>query len=173
MRQLDNPHCKEHRIWRVFRDIGLAVSGEASNMLSLARHSRIRIGMTTFYSMPSPPSTPGWSGVAGLRRLFGARVMRSIETAEGLRIERLVRQFMPKGGFIFVFQKDAYENIRTPHSTQYAVELAMDGKLWTQFKYDPDVKVVCLPPTRRLNGKSAKHSLRQAVKRVLTAVPLG
>jgi hypothetical protein len=113
----------EHRFWRALRESGIMSFDECARdsdssrtqaLFDLTYTSPFRVGLAVFYSMPSPASDPKWSGVAGLRRLFGTRALREIAECEKGRVERLIREFtlIQPGGAVVAFQKDAYFGVK-------------------------------------------------------------
>jgi hypothetical protein len=114
---------REHRFWRALRESGMISFDEGGcdtdasrtrALFDLTYNSPFRVGLAVFYSMPSPASDPKWSGVAGLRRLFGARALRDIAECEKRRVESLIREFAlsQPGGAVVTFQKDAYLGVK-------------------------------------------------------------
>lgn len=114
---------REHRFWRALRESGMMSFDEGAcdtdssrtrALFDLAYTSPFRVGLAVFYSMPSPASDPRWSGVAGLRRLFGARALRGIIECEKWRVKGLIREFVlnQPGGAVVAFQKDAYLGVK-------------------------------------------------------------
>ena len=85
---------REHRFWRVMRETeildfnkdsdtnnqsGLVPIEEKKNrLLSLQYSSPFRISIDVFFSIPSAASHKKWSGVAGLRKLFGSKALKEI-----------------------------------------------------------------------------------------------
>ena len=131
---------REHRVWKIFRDVGIIdLAGKANaekkrSLLSIRHTSQYRVGLAVFFSMPSTPSKPPWTGVAGLRRLFGKRAFDRIACEERKRMDILISTFNPAK--VIVFQKDAYEALK-------------DMGCWRA------------PPTRVLQGKREKEALRR------------
>jgi hypothetical protein len=134
---------REHRVWRIFKDVGIVdLQGKRndekrSELLNLAHVSKYRVGMAVFFSISSTASKMPWTGVAGLKRLFGKKAFDKIRDAELMRMELLIRSFCPRK--IIVFQKDAYDALR--HHDVYKS-----------------------PPTRLLQGKKAKAELQNILK---------
>jgi hypothetical protein len=123
---------REHRFWRALRESGImsfdegACDTDASRtrvLFDLAYTSPFRVGLAVFYSMPSPASDPKWSGVAGLRRLFGKRALREIAECEKRRVEGLISEFMlgQPGGAVVTFQKDAYLGVKGSDRTEKVI----------------------------------------------------
>ncbi len=173
---------REHRVWRIFREISLlhwhaplpTASVSLTNTSKLLKKkfydlkydSPFRLAMAVYYSMPSAPSEPQWSGVAGLYRLFGKKAMDLIEIEEQKRIKQMIKQFMPKKGAIIAFQKDAYNGVRGLKSPGYSLKMVLDGKLKAKCKLDSQTKVFGVPPTRFLQGHKAKQVLKDSITRL-------
>jgi len=171
---------KEHRVWRIFREVGL-LEFEGLNLVSngslfggsesikkrfydLDYKSPFRLAMVVYFSMPSPPSEPKWSGVGGLHKLFGEKALRIIEREEQKRIKRIISSFLPKKGRIITFQKDAYNGVKEINSPAYSLNLALEGKLKSRCRFNKKVEVIGVPPTRFLQGQKAKLVLKNAIK---------
>lgn len=160
---------REHRVWRIFREVGLldVPAGESSTarkgrILSHDYASPLCVGMAVFHSLSSTPSRPPWTGVAGLRRLYGTRAFATIADAERARIAEIVRTFFPSGGTILAFQKDAYEGVRAADTAPYTMAATFTGALHGPSCW-PGVDVIAVPPTRMLQGRRAKAALRAVV----------
>jgi hypothetical protein len=150
---------REHRFWRAMRESGVlsfdkgTFGTDASRtraMFDLAYASPLRVGLAVFYSMPSPASDPKWSGVAGLRRLFGARALREIAECEKQRVEKLIKAFISGqlGSRVVAFQKDAYLCIKSNSSPEKKVSLEERLYAVESRCSCADVKLFRLPPTR-------------------------
>ncbi len=170
---------REHRIWGALRDGGLlSFTSPAANESdpALANHARrteilgmeyasdFRIGVDVLFSMPSPASDPRWSGVAGLRRLFGAVALRRIAEAEGARISNVIARERCVGAI--AFQKDAYEALVDPTAPEYTLLRARAGSLWGTLR-DSRVPLTCAPPTRYAHTSQFRSILRQCRARFL------
>jgi len=170
---------REHRIWRIFREVSLlnwvdplpVVAGslfDSSKVIKkrffdLDYNSPFRLAMVVYFSMPSAPSEPSWSGVNGLCKLFGRKAIRLIENEEQKRIRRIVENFMPDGGVIIAFQKDAYNGVVTKEASGYSLRGALAGELEAKSGLHPKVKVFGVPPTRFLQGRKAKQVLKDII----------
>lgn len=159
---------REHRFWRVLRQVGLLDTREHTSLEArkqalweLEYESPFRMGVAMFYSMPSPASGRKWSGVVGLRKLFRAKALREIAAYEQERVQDLVSRFMPSGGGILAFQKDAYEGVRSLDTPPYSIDGANRGALVGRYRGDQTIRLACAPPTRNMYAR--------ATKRVLTA----
>jgi hypothetical protein len=88
--------------------------------------SRFNLSMFSYFTLPSPSSDDRWSGVAGLKKLFGTHAWKQIEAMENERFMKLIVP-IPKDAKFLVFQRDAYQSIVTNN---------------------PNLDVTLLPPTR-------------------------
>jgi len=175
---------QEHRFWKILRAAGIlafpsAANGdrrptlEKSNQLrknalyELCYESPFRIGLAVFYTMPSGASGP-WAGVAGLRRLFGTQALRRICKCEKDRVNGLIRGFVTARGAVITFQKDAYLGIRSLASPDYALDEAKAGRLIGACQCDPNIMLLCCPPTRLLHGAKSLALLRDFIGRIRT-----
>jgi hypothetical protein len=166
---------REHRFWRVMREtriLDFNLNGYTDNnsweYLAQERHTRLfslqynspfRIGIDVFFSIPSTASTPKWSGVAGLQRLFGSQALRRIALTEEKRLARILERFLPNKGYILAFQKDAYEGLRSADDPPYSLTQAKEGRLTGHCKFNTAVRVIGCPPTRLINSNQAKNLL--------------
>lgn len=163
---------KEHRVWRIFREVGLLEFDSLISMNSklikrkfydLDYKSPFRLGMAVYFSMPSPPSDPNWSGVGGLRKLFGEKALRIIEEKEQQRIQEIISSFFQEPGKIIAFQKDTYDGIKEIGSPNYSLKLALRGELRSECRFNRKIEVVGVPPTRFIQGSKAKLALKKAI----------
>ncbi len=160
---------REHRFWLALRKAGILKFSSDGLSSPLPWHERnrirkeefftlqysspFRIGISVYFSIPSAASDPKWSGVAGLLRLFGQKALRVISMEEDRRIADMIQRFMVSGGGIVTFQKNAYEEIRSPETPPYSIDLAKNGGLLGKYKHDSRVYLVGAPPTRFLHSK--------------------
>lgn len=164
--------ARDHRFWRALEETGILKFREKASMSNnldvpsrsesrkrelydLIYSSSFRIGLATFFSMPTDASDKEWGGVQGLRRLFGAEAIRRIAEGEIERLGRIGVDFLSKKGSIFAFQKDAYSGIRSADTVEYSQDMAKKGELvgyciWNR----PKVRLFGLPPTRLIKGHS-------------------
>jgi hypothetical protein len=164
---------KEHRIWSVLKKTGFLAFSKAdsingtSHELNQARKNTLynldydspfRIGFAVFYSMPSPASDKNWSGVAGLRRLFGTKAFTRISEFEKKRVDKIIQRFITPNGAVIAFQKDAYLGIKSPPA-DYDVYFAKKGLLKGVCEYNPRIKIFCGPPTRLIQSEQAIKAL--------------
>lgn len=153
---------QEHRFWKVLEESGIFAPKIPTNDLDkrnklrkqklydLDYDSPFRIGLTVFYSMPSAASGR-WSGVAGLRRLFGKDAFKSLTTWEKKRIETLIKEFVAPTGLVIAFQKDAYMRIKSDDSQEYSLSKVKVEGIKGQCQSEPKVKLYCLAPTRLMH----------------------
>jgi len=117
---------KENRFWKsILKPSGIidfpfdpSRSTEALNverrdrLLNLDYDSPFRIGLCVIISMPSAPGGK-WGGVAGVQKLIGAKAMRRLEEAERERVLQCSRDFLPNGGIVVSFQKNAWGTLKS------------------------------------------------------------
>lgn len=158
----------EHRFWKVLREVGILTffdqgSNEARReaLWELHYNSPFRVSIAVFYSIPSPASTRGWSGVNGVRRLLRARAFRAITTYEEKRIQSLVSRFISPAGGIIAFQKDAYNGVRSQDSPAYSRDWANHGLLVGKYKLDENIRLAGSPPTRVMQSERSKQVLEK------------
>jgi hypothetical protein len=166
---------KEHRFWVGLRKAGLLDFREVASsdtftpdkrnvqrkqqIFDLDYDSPFRMGITVFYTPPSPASRTAWAGVNGLRKLFGKEALDRIVEAEQRRIAQIVTSFMPQSGGMLVFQRDAYEAVRGITDTPYALNLALAGELHGTYRHHPNVHAVGVAPTRYMYSDKMCNSL--------------
>lgn len=168
---------KDHRLWNALKEAGILEFMEKSSyarnviersesrkreLYNLSYRSDFRVGLATFYSMPSPASGSEWAGVKGLYKLFGAEALSKIAEDEKKRVEQVIRKFLTPKGSVIVFQKDAYLKIKSPCTPHYNVNQAMLGELHGFcLRDDSNIPLFCVPPTRRIRGKEKSYLLRK------------
>jgi hypothetical protein len=165
---------KEHRFWKGLEKAGIlsftypASSSEDSVTMNTKRRealmyldyvSPFRLGIAVFYSMPSAASDPKWSGVSGLKRLFGTKVFRFISEAEERRIDMLISKFLGRNGGIIAFQKDAYNGVRSQNSPVYSRELAAQGSLLGFYRGSKQILLAGSSPTRLMHTDRSQAAL--------------
>jgi hypothetical protein len=128
-------------------------------LLNLDYDSPFRVGIAVFYSIPSPAGQKRWAGVSGLRRLFGAEAFRMITREEERRVHLLVSKFLPRGGAMIAFQKDAFNGVRSPDSPIYSSIQARQGALLGKYRCGENVLLVGSPPTRWMHSDAVQTSL--------------
>lgn len=121
---LDQTH-KDYKTAGKIRN-GLIRSGKASD--------EFNVSMLSYFSFPSASSALTWSGVAGIKKLFGSTAWSKIKKIENDRFLKNLSSYTGDSK-ILVFQKDAYDNI-VENGRKSNVELLSPTRLWysTQFK---------------------------------------
>ena len=96
------------------------------------------------------PSAPGgtWGGVAGVQKLIGVKALRKLEQEECVRILKLAEEFINPKGAVIVFQKNAWNNLRSEQDPKYGIKAARAGSLEGTLKGHNGLNLVCVPPTR-------------------------
>lgn len=133
-------------------------SMRTNQVLSLEYESPFRIGLCVYFSMPSSAGGP-WSGVAGIRRLFGTNPLKRLEAFETERILEVAKRFLTNRGIAVTFQRDAWEGLRSENDPRYSISKAREGKLRGSLKGMPQIPLLGVPPTRLLGP--ARDVLRQ------------
>lgn len=172
---------REHRFWRAIKEADfLSFESNYLSKKSLGDHNRSRkkafydlhytspfkVGLATFYSMPTEASSSQWAGVAGLYKLFRRRALRRIAECEKKRVDKLIQEFVSPGGVVIAFQKDAYLEIKSSASPDYDLIKAKSGKLVGTCECDPNVRLFCFPPTRLIQGRRSIALLRAFKKNI-------
>jgi hypothetical protein len=157
----------EHRFWKVFRELGyININSNPKTMkqdfFNLQYESPFRLGLEVIYTFPSTASKPKWSGVAGLARLFGKKVMRIMLESEKKRILPLIENFVKDGGAVIALQKDAYNSVAQNY---YDVKEAVNFNLKSTL--NNLIKIYGTPPTRWLYTKKMKDLLKNIKKDIL------
>ena len=168
---------REHRFWVALRETGfLKFHSDASlshlpwqersqnrkqEFYNLEYDSPFRIGLAVYFSLPSTASGPPWSGVSGIRRLFGKKALSAIAVEEQRRVGSIIRDFVASGGAVIAFQRDAYEGVRAPNAPTYSFGLARRGELHGRCRHKPDVYLLGVPPTRIMLSNQVRHILVQ------------
>lgn len=157
----------EHRFWKVFRELGyINISSNPKTMkqdfFNLKYESPFRLGLEVIYTFPSSASKPKWSGVTGLERLFGKKVMKLMFESEKKRVMPLIREFTKDGGAIIALQKDAYNAVaQNSYNLNQAVNIELKSEL------DSSIRIYGTPPTRWLYTKKMKELLRNIKAEIL------
>ncbi|MCK9368471.1 hypothetical protein M0R04_00635 [Candidatus Dojkabacteria bacterium] len=156
----------EHRFWKIMRELGIidisTIGGIKENFFNLKYESPFRLGLEVIYTFPSSASSPKWSGVAGLERLFGKKAMNKMAVFEKARLQNEIDNFMIHSGAIIVFQKNAW-NILS--NDMYDLKLALNGNLRSMYN---NIPMVCVPPTRWLYTTKMKDLLTVIKEQILT-----
>jgi hypothetical protein len=135
-------------------------------LFDLNYNSLFRLGLAVFFSMPSPASDQKWSGVAGLRRLFGTRAFKQIAESEELRINGLIKDFVAvnPNGAVVAFQKDAYLGVKNADSPERVLYEKKQWQLIESRCSFNDVRLFRIPPTRYMVAPWYLDMLKELVK---------
>ncbi len=159
---------KEHRFWKdILRKSGVLelsyddkLPVETLNelrkkqLLELKYKSPFRIGLCVYISIPSG-SSGKWSGIAGVKKLIGAKAMRRLEVEESHRIIECAKNFLTPKGVVVTFQKNAWNALRYDAKLKYKIDRAKKGQLKDRMKSLPDIPLFGVPPTR-LSGPCSR-----------------
>lgn len=171
----------EHRFWKALKKAEILSFNTPFDASSHQKRkeelhsghyvSSFRIGLATFYSMPSGASDK-WGGVLGLYKLFGKEAMQKIGECEKDRVDSLIKGFMKSRGAVFAFQKEAFSRTGKCDETQLRNLGPNGGKnrkgeLYDFCRCDHKVKLFCLPPTRNIQGEKALKLLQIFKQRAL------
>jgi len=154
---------KEHRMWRSILEKSKLLelqkekgsnlkkmnASRRKRMLSLDYESKFRIGMSVFITMPSPADGK-WGGVAGVKRLLGARAFRRLEAAERDRVIEIAKGFIKRKGAVVAFQKNAWDALRRDSDQPYRISEARACKLKGTVR-GTKTPLFGVPPTRLTN----------------------
>ena len=113
-----------------------------------------RLGLCVFITMPSAPGGK-WGGVAGVKKLIGIRALRRIETEETKRIRKIAEKFLGSTGKIIVFQKNAWNALRSEGDPTYRLKSANRGLLRGSLTGTSGIPLFGIPPTR-LSGPCSR-----------------
>jgi len=123
-------------------------------LFNLNYDSSFRIGLSVIISMPSAPGGP-WGGVAGVKKLIGAKALRRLEQEETKRVLECAKKFVTPKGAVIAFQKNVWNNLRSENDLEYKSNLAREGKLKGTLKGSSKIPLFCVPPTR-LSGPCSR-----------------
>lgn len=161
----------EHRFWKVLRkldyiDLTFDLEKMKSNFFDLNYDSPFRLGIDVIFSFPSSVSTPAWSGVQGLKKLFGKKAFDKMFDIEKRRLHDLIQRFFVNSqATIIAMQKDAYNSIA---QNEYSQHKAVEGKLSSQYTLNCfSYAVYGTPPTRWLYTKKMQSVLTKIRKKIL------
>ena len=152
---------KEHRFWKnILKSAGLlrlpkisSVPADGLNglrkqqLLDLAYNGPFLIGPCVFISIPSAPGGQ-WGGIAGVQKLIGVKALRRLEIEETGRIHECAKKFIGQSGKAVIFQKNAWNALRSSKDPEYRIDLAKTGDLRGRFKHAPGIEIFGVPPTR-------------------------
>ena len=165
---------REHRVWRVLREIGLLDFDINTNidintfrkasLFDLHYSSPFRIGLISYFSLPTSSSVTPWAGVAGIEKLFGKDGFKKVIIEERKRLDKVIQGFMPLGGNIIVFQKDSYNGLKDENAKGYSRDDLNEGRLVSLYNSNKDIIITAVPPTRLLHSQRSKDALRGIIK---------
>ncbi len=158
---------KEHRFWKnILPESGivdLSIKGnkthhekniERKNQIINSTYiSQFQIGLSVFHSMPSGASDK-WSGVAGINKLLGKKALTKLEQEEKKRLFTTIESFVNDNGSVLVFQKNAWENLKSKHDPSYNAKFVNKTGMIGKVK-DQEASLICVPPTR-LSGPCSR-----------------
>ncbi len=153
--------ARVHRFWRALSRAGLAEFAcdtkpgdpllnqrRKNELYELQYQSPFRVGITVFFSFPTPASGPPWSGVSGVVRLFGRPAVQPLLVGEETRLKEELDAFMGPRGAIVALQRDAYAGLTDGNASGYSLRAARAGTLRGVSKFSSPVPVFGTPPTR-------------------------
>ena len=152
---------KEHRFWKdILKPAGLlelprisSVPADGLNglrrqqLLDLGYKGPFRIGLSVFISIPSAPGGK-WGGIAGVQKLLGVKALRRLEIEETRRIHECAQKFIGQSGKVVIFQKNAWNSLRSEKDPEYQIDLARSGRLKGRLKHALGIEILGVPPTR-------------------------
>jgi hypothetical protein len=151
---------QEHRFWhQILQPAGildfnhpLTAYGDKNatrkkQILRLEYASPYRVGLSVFLSMPSGSSGPR-SGVAGIHWLLGGKALRKLQIEENKRFFKNLKQFMPHGGTVVTFQKNAWNSLKSANAEDYSQKIVNSTGIINILSKRPDITFICVPPTR-------------------------
>jgi hypothetical protein len=150
---------REHRFWtQILRDSGIGDLSADPNikadyinnwrkdqLLNLKYNSFFRIGLTVLLTFPSP-SSGKWSGVAGVKKLFGAKAFEKLMKKESERVKRLSHEVVDKNGAVITFQKDAWFQLSDDKNVEKYLARSKNSEMISTI--DRKILIHGLPPTR-------------------------
>lgn len=161
----------EHRFWKVLRKLGFVdlqsnPQSMRSNFFDLNYASPFRIGIEVAFTFPSSASASSWSGVQGLQKLFGAKVLEKIFIAEKNRVQKLVNNFFKNDTITIVaVQKDAY---RMFAQNDYSLKKAIKGELISEHNLQGRRFLIYgVPPTRWMYTAKMQSVLQKIKQDIL------
>ena len=166
---------REHRFWKkilpaagikdlCFEDLPENQRNEKRRraLLELDYETKYRIGLCVFITFPSDASknhsdtSEDYSGIQGVKRLFGTKAFNELVKYERKRVFALIREFVTPDGAVFTFQSDAWKGLRSEKDSGYSISDAKEEKLeGTVEGIIPRIRLFGLPPTR-LSGPAGK-----------------
>jgi hypothetical protein len=164
--------ARQHRFWKVLHTTGVLRFSENDpdthspetkmNRLFGGQYwSPFNIHIVPFFSLPSPPGGP-WSGVAGLRRLFGKKFPAIMHTELEL-LKGLLETRLRHGDSVLISQKDAYTAIKPDSAPDYSSKAVRTAAL-ESWHGGADVTLACIPPTRLFYSTAIRSILTSLVQ---------
>lgn len=152
---------KEHRFWKdilraaqistLSSDPGSSIeelnASRKQQILNLTYSPDYRVGLCVFITMPSAAGG-SWGGVAGIRKLLGGEAFERIEKEESLRVIDCAKRFVGQKGRVVIFQKNAWECLRSDGDPGYSVERAKGCNLKGTLRGANHIPIFGVPPTR-------------------------
>jgi hypothetical protein len=152
---------KEHRFWKdILKPAQICcLSSESESsieelnacrknqILDLSYSSDYRVGLCVFITMPSAAGG-SWGGVAGIKKLLGKEAFERIEKEETLRVVECARGFVGQRGRVVIFQKNAWESLRSNCDPEYTIERAKACELKGTLRSVDYIPIFGVPPTR-------------------------
>lgn len=152
---------KEHRFWKsILKPAGILDMSEANkgSIDEMNHHRReqlwnldykgpFRVGLCVFFTIPSVPGGK-WGGVAGIQKLMGIRALRRLQHEEAKRIHACADKFLGSKGRIVVFQKSAWNALRSDNDPEYRIDSAKSGLLRGKLNNASGFDMLGIPPTR-------------------------
>jgi hypothetical protein len=174
---------KEHRFWKNIlpkAGIGdLCFEGlledernikRRNALLNLDYQSPYRIGLCVFISFPSNASRGSknelgdYSGIQGIKRLFGSKAFNELVKHERRRVMTVIREFVTPDGGVFTFQSDAWNELRSEKDSCYSISDAKARKLKGTVAEMHEIRLFGIPPTRL--SEPAGKTLRKFLDKI-------
>lgn len=171
----------EHRIWRFLSETGVLEFSDRATIIPSDPTWRVRslltknykspfeIAMASFITFPSVATHPKWAGVAGVKRLFGAKAFDMLCDSEFERLQKIFKSFFPEKGIVVAFQKDAFTTLRSSDTPAYSLRSCFSGLLIGSVKENPNIFLGAAPPTRLIQSLKAKKGFTKIVKEGLNS----
>jgi hypothetical protein len=150
---------KEHRFWKfILKNAGLDFTSNISSindrnaerrrqLVNLDYDLPYRVGFSVFFSLPSGASGEH-SGVEGIKWLLGVKALRRLENEEKKRFDENISQFMPYGGTVLTFQKNAWNKLKCRDSPEYKRKIVHMVGMMSDLGNRSDIALGVVPSTR-------------------------
>lgn len=150
----------EHRFWKVLREsnileINSRLDGIKTRFFDEEYTSDFQVGIEVLFSFPTPASHKLWSGVQGIKKLFGQKAFEKIYLEEQARLRFVIQNYLNNGGTIVTFQRDVFESIS---NTKYSYQNVLKGETVVKLG---SVTIYAAPPTRLVYSQSMKDVLQK------------